>query len=384
MGLDKFLREEVQDYISQHQHYDITKILFTKSPFADITIQELAQQLKGKKTAEKKFPFLDVAGIVFPPNLNLEQASSQATADYKSKLFAGEHLLDLTSGFGIDAFWLGKGFSEITLVERNTELLNIVKHNWHILSSKKTHYINGSLEDFLKTNNQQYSMVYLDPARRDEHNRKKFLLEDLSPNLLEVKDEILQFTSRLVVKLSPLMDISMLITQLPEIKEIYIIAVKNEVKELLLVIEKAYKGEVDLTCVNLESTDSEFNFCYSELKQNVYGYSSSDKYLYLPNHAVLKSGAFNLLSQRFSLHKLDVNTHFYTSANLYQDFPGRVLEVQMVDAKAISKNEKYNIISKNYPLTPEQIKKKYKIKDGGKQYLIFTQAQGKKVILKSN
>ena len=379
----EILNKEVQNYINANLETDLQSLLLKKSPFSEVSMQEMVQQIKGKKVAHRKFPFLLKENIVFPPNLNLEQASSQSTAEFKAENLNGKKFLDLTCGFGIDAYFLSQNFGEITLVEKNPELLDVVKHNWKILNKKAT-FVNENLEHFLAKNSESFDVIYLDPARRDSEKNKKFLLEDLSPNLLEIQDQLLEISSQIIIKLSPLIDISYLISVLKNVAKIQIIAVRNEVKELIVFLEKARKGDdVEISCINLESDDAEFAFQFKEEKTAVSAFSEPQQFLYIPNNAVLKSGAFNLISQFFNGKKLHPNTHFYTSDKRIERFPGRILEINMIDSKHIRKGEKYNIISKNYPLSPDEIKKKYKILDGGNCYLIFTQTQNRKIILKS-
>lgn len=379
----KILDAKVQEFINANLKTDLHSLLLKKSPFPEVSMQEIVQQIKGKKVAQKKFPYLLKDGIIFPPNLNLEQASSQATAEFKAKNLSGKSFIDLTSGFGIDACFLSQNFEEVTLVEQNSELLEIVKHNWGILG-KKANFINDNLENFLSQNHEIFDLIYLDPARRDSEKNKKFLLEDLSPNLLEIQVRLLKISDRIIIKLSPLIDISYLISVLKNIGEIQIIAVRNEVKELLVFINsKKEKEETRITTINLESEENVFSFNYKQERSAVSEYSEPLQYLYIPNNAVLKSGGFNSTSERFALKKLHPNTHFYTSDELVESFPGRILKVEIIDSKEIKKGEKFNIISKNYPLTPDEIKKKYKIKDGGNGYIIFTQTQKNKIILRS-
>ena len=381
--MNNLLKTESQNFINANLTADLHSLLLKKSPFSEVSMQEMVQQIKGKKVAHRKFPFLLKENIVFPPNLNLEQASSQSTAEFKADNLNGKKFLDLTCGFGIDAYFLSQNFEEITLVEKNPELLDLVKHNWKILNKKAT-FVNENLEHFLAKNSERFDVIYLDPARRDSEKNKKFLLEDLSPNLLEIQDQLLEISSQIIIKLSPLIDISYLISVLKNVAKIQIIAVRNEVKELIVFLEKARKGDdVEISCINLESDDAEFAFQFKEEKTAVSAFSEPQQFLYIPNNAVLKSGAFNLISQFFNGKKLHPNTHFYTSDKRIERFPGRILEINMIDSKHIRKGEKYNIISKNYPLSPDEIKKKYKILDGGNCYLIFTQTQNRKIILKS-
>lgn len=386
MDFSKLISSDIQNYINQNLNSDLNKLLLKKSPFSDVTMQEIVQQIKGRKTAEKKFPFLTKEGIVFPPNLNLEQASSQSTAEYKAQNLTGKSFLDLTCGFGIDAYFLSKNFDEVTLIEQNSELISIVENNWKTLG-RKAHFINKNLEEFLANNPRKFDVVYLDPARRDQQNKKKFLLEDLSPNLLEIQEKLHSITDKIIVKLSPLIDISYLISELKNITEIQIIAVRNEVKELVLIIENNQLTDnqqpTTIKCINLESNDPEFSFNLDDEKSSNSEFSESSNFLYIPNNSILKAGAFNIISEKFGLKKLHPNTHFYTSENKIENFPGRVLEIEKIEAKNLKKGEKYNIVSKNYPLKPEEIKKKYKLNDGGNQYLIFTQSIYGKEILRS-
>ena len=208
MDFSKIISSDIQNYINQNLNSDLNKLLLKKSPFPDVSMQEIVQQIKGRKTAEKKFPFLTKEGIVFPPNLNLEQASSQSTAEYKAQNLKGKSFLDLTCGFGIDAYFLSKNFDEVTLIEQNSELISIVENNWKTLG-RKANFINENLEIFLESlrdpqidNFNKFDVVYLDPARRDQQNKKKFLLEDLSPNLLEIQEKLHSITDKIILKIS--------------------------------------------------------------------------------------------------------------------------------------------------------------------------------------
>ncbi|WP_312752439.1 class I SAM-dependent methyltransferase [Epilithonimonas hominis] len=389
MVFSKLISSDIQNYINQNLNSDLTKLLLKKSPFPDVSMQEIVQQIKGRKTAEKKFPFLTKEGIIFPPNLNLEQASSQSTAEYKAQNLTGKSFLDLTCGFGIDAYFLSKNFDEVTLIEQNPELISIVENNWKTLD-RKANFINENLEQFLESlresqtdNGKIFDIVYLDPARRDQQNKKKFLLEDLSPNLLEIQEKLHSITDKIIVKLSPLIDISYLISELKNITEIQIIAVRNEVKELVLIIENKVNKDAEIRCVNLESDEPEFSFNFNDEKSAKSEFSKSLNFIYIPNNSILKAGAFNIISERFGLKKLHPNTHFYASEHNIENFPGRVLQIEKIEAKELKKGERFNIVSKNYPLKPDEIKKKYKLNDGGNHYLIFTQSVNGKEILKS-
>lgn len=170
---NKLLNKDVQNYINANLKTDLHSLLLKKSPFPEVSMHEIVQQIKGKQVAERKFPFLLKEGILFPPQLNLEQSSSEKTALYKSEILKGKTFIDLTSGFGIDAFYLSQNFENVTLIEQNTELLEIVENNWGILH-RKAKFINLKLEDFLNENQEHFDVIYLDPARRDEKKKQSF------------------------------------------------------------------------------------------------------------------------------------------------------------------------------------------------------------------
>lgn len=376
------LHKDVQNYIEANLNSDLHCLLLKKSPFPEVSMQEIVQQIKGKQVAQKKFPFLLKEGIVFPPQLNLEQSSSDKTAHYKSKILEGKKFIDLTSGFGIDAYYLSQNFEDITLVEQNPELLQIVQHNWSVLGKKAT-FINIKLEDFLVENKESFDVIYLDPARRDNNRNKVFLLEDLSPNILEIQDKLLSISKQVVIKLSPLIDLKYLVSVLKNIVQIDIIAVKNDVKEIVVFLSNENSDKIKCNCINLESGESDFQFCFGDEENAHAEFSEPERFIYFPNNTILKAGIFNLISDKFKLKKLHPNTHIYTSKIRINDFPGRIFEMEAIESKQIKKKQQFNIISKNYPLKPEEIKKKHSLKDGGNDYLIFTQSKKGKIILKS-
>ncbi|WP_172625644.1 class I SAM-dependent methyltransferase [Chryseobacterium panacisoli] len=378
----KLLNKDIQSYINANLNTDLHTLLLKKSPFPEVSMQEIVQQIKGKQVAERKFPFLLKEGIIFPPQLNLEQSSSEKTALYKSGILKGSTFIDLTSGFGIDAYYLSQNFDHITLVEQNTELLEIVEHNWNTLG-RQARFINKKLEDFLNRNQEHFDVIYLDPARRDQQKNKVFLLEDLSPDILEIQEKLRSVSNQVVIKLSPLIDLKYLVSVLPGISRMDIIALKNDVKEIVVFLSNENADGVICNCVNLESGETAFTFKFGEEEMAESEYAEPEKYIYIPNHSILKAGIFNLISQKFGLKKLHPNSHLYTSDIKNENFPGRILEMEAVDSKSIKKKGQFNIISKNYPLKPEEIKKKYSLKDGGDHYLIFTQSKKGKIILKS-
>ncbi len=377
----KILEKSVQDYINANLNSDLHSLLLKKSPFQDVSSLELVQQIHGRKIASKKFPFLDRSDIIFPPHLNLEQSSSESTARYKSEIIQGESFADLTSGFGIDGYYFAQKFSEILLNDLDESLLDIVKYNWSILQ-QDAKFNSSKIEDFILNENESFDAIYFDPARRDSTKKKVFLLEDLSPNILEIQEQLLKRAPQILIKLSPLIDLHYLKNELRNLAEIHIVGVRNEVKEVLVLLKRDTPDSTRIVCVNLETSEPNFEFEMGDEKVDAL-FSEVQDYLYIPNNSILKSGAFNLVSKQFGIQKLHSNTQLYTSNKYLEDFPGRVLNVEKINGKDLKKGEKFNIISKNYPLKPEEIKKKYKLQDGGENYLIATQDSSGKILLKS-
>lgn len=382
----KILKQEVQTYIRDNFQQDYRNISLQKSPFDGISSSELAQQIKGLQVAKQKFPvFFEKEGFYYPPSLNLEQASSWATACFKTELVQGKTLLDLTAGMGVDSFAFSQHFEEVTSVERNEQLVEICQYNYRELFQQNLKYVGGNFEDFLKTNpDLKWDIIYVDPARRKDY-QKKFVLEDLEPNVLEWMEEYLNRSRKVLIKLSPLFDIKRVLEQIPQVQSVYVVAVKNEVKELLVLCSKQMNPNPTIAAVNLESNQPRFEFTLKEEENSQPEYSAALNYLYEPNSAILKGGAFKLLAERFGVKKLHRNTHFYTSENLVEKFPGKIYELkgEIQDAKKEIKGKSFHVISKNYPLSVELIRKKYKLKEGKVQTLLFTQTIEGKTILQA-
>lgn len=379
------LKSEVQSFLKENQSKDFRAISLMKSPFPDVSSAELAQQIKGRQIAKQKFPFfLESDGIYFPPSLNLEQASSFPTSQYKSECVQGKTLIDLTAGMGIDAYGFAQNFEEVTALERNSELVEISKHNYQSLGQLNLNYQNIEFEEFFQKNSDlKWDVLYLDPARRKD-SQKKFILEDLEPNILEWMDEFFRRAETVFIKLSPLLDLKLVIEKIPQIQEIHLVAVKNEMKELLLICRNEPTSNPLIRSVNLESNQPNFEFLFQEETQADSPFSAPQNYLYEPNSAVLKSGGFKLVAEKFQLNKLQVNSHMYTSHELIDSFPGKIYEIirELKNPKKEIKNQAFHVISKNYPLTVELIRKKYNLKESENQSLIFTQSiLGKHILL---
>lgn len=371
------LTQEFQDYLKIIEQEDFKSIGLKKSLFDGISSAEIAQQLKGIQVAKHKFPTLySTKNIYFPPSINLEQASSEAAANYKSSLVKGKTLIDLTAGFGIDTMAFAKNFEKVYHIEQNPELSEIVQHNAQILAPNLETYT-GTFQSFFETNPEsKFDVIYLDPARRNSSGRK-FILEDLEPNILEWMPTFFEKSNKIIIKLSPLLDITSTLQQIDSISEIHIVALKNEVKDFLLIIDKNCSTKNPLIkAINLESNQPEFSFNFEDEYNSNANFGTVQQYIYEPNVAILKTGAFKLLSEKFNLHKLHQNTHLYTSNELLNEFPGKIYSVEKHinhPKKEIIKS-KANLLVKNYNQAIDIVKKKFKITDGGETTLIFTQS----------
>lgn len=371
------LTQEFQDYLKIIEQEDFKSIGLKKSLFDGISSAEIAQQLKGIQVAKHKFPTLySTKNIYFPPSINLEQASSEAAANYKSSLVKGKTLIDLTAGFGIDTMAFAKNFEKVYHIEQNPELSEIVQHNAQILAPNLETYT-GTFQSFFETNSEsKFDVIYLDPARRNSSGRK-FILEDLEPNILEWMPTFFEKSNKIIIKLSPLLDITSTLQQIDSISEIHIVALKNEVKDFLLIIDKNCSTKNPLIkAINLESNQPEFSFNFEDEYNSNANFGTVQQYIYEPNVAILKTGAFKLLSEKFNLHKLHQNTHLYTSNELLNEFPGKIYSVEKHinhPKKEIIKS-KANLLVKNYNQAIDVVKKKFKITDGGETTLIFTQS----------
>lgn len=371
------LTQEFQDYLKIIEQEDFKSIGLKKSLFDGISSAEIAQQLKGIQAAKHKFPTLySTKNIYFPPSINLEQASSEAAANYKSSLVKGKTLIDLTAGFGIDTMAFAKNFEKVYHIEQNPELSEIVQHNAQILAPNLETYT-GTFQSFFETNPEsKFDVIYLDPARRNSSGRK-FILEDLEPNILEWMPTFFEKSNKIIIKLSPLLDITSTLQQIDSISEIHIVALKNEVKDFLLIIDKNCSTKNPLIkAINLESNQPEFSFNFEDEYNSNANFGTVQQYIYEPNVAILKTGAFKLLSEKFNLHKLHQNTHLYTSNELLNEFPGKIYSVEKHinhPKKEIIKS-KANLLVKNYNQAIDVVKKKFKITDGGETTLIFTQS----------
>nr|WP_315424617.1 hypothetical protein [uncultured Pedobacter sp.] len=388
---NKLLAKAVQDYISANLNADVNQIALAKSPFEGITSAELATQITAKKKSEKKLPtWFHTENIYYPPVLSIEQTSSEITANYKSKLAKGDTLIDITGGFGIDSYYFSQKVKTVTHCEINFELSAIAQHNAQALHATNIEFKALDGIGYIQNSDTTFDTIYVDPARRAEKG-KVFMLKDCTPDIAGNLDILLEKSSRIIVKTAPLLDISAGLAELSQVSEIHIVSIKNECKELLWVIDKNYSEDTKIIAVTLNNEIEKDFFFYRLAANGTVQFTenlSTGEYLYEPDAALLKSGAFNLIGSTYQLIKLHPQTQLFSADVIKTDFPGRIFKIEAILNTGELKKEtnlKGNVIVRNYPAKPEDLIKKYKIKSDQEQFLIFTKiANGENVILKAS
>ncbi len=374
----KILKPEIQQFINNNIDKNSAKIALQKNPFPEVEWRSILNQIEAKTKSKLKLPhWFNTKKIIYPSKISIEQTSSEKTALYKSELVSGESLIDLTGGFGVDDFYFSKKIKAVTHCEINPELSQIVQHNFEQLNVKNICCLAGDSLEILAKSNSKYDWIYIDPSRRNDAKGKVFMLKDCLPNVPEHLDFLFQYSDKILIKTAPLLDISAGLSELSHVKNIHIVALENEVKELIWELHHHYSGKLNLKTVNIfkEKRDT-FEF---ELDENpeIPEYGLPEKFLYEPNSAIMKSGGFEQVGIFYNLKKLHKHSHLYTNSDIIS-FPGRVFEI--VNTISYNKNDmknylagkQANITTRNFTETVESIRKKWKIKEGGNDYCFFT------------
>ena len=376
--MDKtLLSAEIQEFIASNINADVTKLALQKNKFPTTNWTAILNQITAKQKTKSKLPtWYKTSNIYYPSKISVEQTSSEKTAEYKSKLISGSSLIDLTGGFGVDDFYFSKKTNHVTHCEINQELYEIVKHNFKHLNTTNVEFFAGDSSEILKNLNRKFDWIYIDPSRRNDAKGKVFMLKDCLPNVPELLNFYFEFADNIMIKTAPILDISAGLSELDNVKTIHIIALENEVKELVWILKKKYSKTIEIVTCNLtKNTADEFTFEF--VNSSVSNYSLPKKYLFEPNAAIMKSGAFDEITSQFEVEKLHQHSHLYTSDFLI-DFPGRAFEIEnsfefsKQNMKSFLENKKANITTRNFPETVENIRKNWKIKDGGNVYCFFT------------
>lgn len=371
------LKDEIQNFIIENTSNPISNLALKKNPFVDVDYKLILNQIESRNKSKNKLPtWFNSKKIVFPNKISVEQTSSEITANYKSQLIFGENIIDLSGGFGVDDYYFSKKVNQVIHCEINEELSEIVQHNFNQLNVTNILCIKGDSSKILSNINQKFCWIYIDPSRRDESKGKVFLLKDCLPNVTILQDYYFKFSDNILIKTSPILDITAGLSELKNVKTLHIIAVDNEVKELLWVIEKNYSNSIEIKTINIEK-NSPINFNYNLSSESKISYSLPKKYIYEPNAAIMKSGGFNEVASQFKLKKLHLHSHLYTSNERIR-FPGRVFEIQKIvpytknEMKVNFLNSKSNVAIRNFPEKVENLRKKWKINEGGNTYSFFT------------
>lgn len=380
MGWEKICADAIQEFIFKNEHVDERTLVLQHKTLFDLPTKLIAEQLAGRRKAKRKLPLWhETKGIVYPPTLNLEQSSSQATAHFKStllkKITNHTTITDLTGGFGVDSFFFAKQFESVTYVEPNTDLLDLVKHNHAQLQAHNLLYENTTAEEFLLTDHQA-GVFYLDPARRDAHARKIFKLSDCTPDITRLHQLFTQ-AEWVLLKASPLLDIQQGLREFPQTKIVLAVSVENEMKELLFLAQRNFSGEPEIEADDLDlkgDVKSKFTFAQAQETAAQSVYSEPLHYLYEPGAAILKAGAFKLIAQHFSLFKLAPHTHLYTSGVLLENFPGRTFRIEQLNPtekqlKALLPEGRAHVTERNYPLSAQQLMRRLKLQEGGDKFV---------------
>lgn len=391
--MDINLNPETLDFIRLHRTDDVRTLALRAAKHNDINLTQALQQIAGWQAARRKLPcWSTTEGVLYPPHLSMEQCSSEQTAVYKAEVLGtGEAMADLTGGFGVDCSYLARGFRRAAYVERNGELCALARHNFPLLGCPHIEVHEAEAEDYLRGMT-PVDCLFLDPARRDSHGGRTVAIADCTPDVKALRPLLLAKARRVLVKLSPMLDITLALRDLPGVIEVHVVSVQNECKELLLLLTPdAVTDGPTFHCVNFAADIRRFSFTAAEEQQAVCPLTSAPgAYLYEPNASLLKAGAFRVPASRFGLQKLHTNSHLYTSDTFVADFPGRSFRVEDVctfgkkELKALTAPlTQANLTVRNFPSSVADLRKRLKLREGGDTYLFATTlADERKVILK--
>lgn len=383
------LTKELGAFIKDHEGDDIRTLALQKDKYPTIDITLAIRQIAGRKIARDKIPdWYRVEDIIYPQSISMEQCSSQYTAKYKASLCSGRSMIDLTGGLGVDFSFLAANFKQATYVEQQSELAQIADHNFAVLGINQATVVVGDAQSSLE-NTDPVDLIYIDPARRSDSGKKTVLIEDCTPNIIDIETLLEEKANKVMIKLSPMLDISLALKSLKNVSDIHIVSHNNECKELIFVKMREALNPL-LHCVNIvnERVDT-FTFYKKEEEILSVQYAHQlGKYLYEPNSAILKAGAFKSIAQHFDLNKLHLNSHLYTSNDSHPEFHGRKFEIITsfsLNKKEVKDNLKdikqANITVRNFPLSVDDLRKRLSLKDGGDLYLFATTLLDEKKVL---
>lgn len=364
------------DFIKEHINDDVSQLALRGSKEPEVDMGYALHQIAGHQKAKTKIPsWAATDGMVYPPHLAMEQCSSEATARYKDRIAGqGQLFVDLTAGFGVDMAFISQGFKRAIHVERQEQLCAISSHNFTLLGLNHIEVVCGDGVAYLHTM-PHADLIYIDPARRDEHGARTYGIADCTPNVLELLDEMLEKADRLMIKLSPMLDWQKAVADVGLVREVHIVSVDNECKELLLVVSKT-EAPLRVFCVN---NDEVFEYDPQEKSSYTTFIPETPYFLYEPNASVMKAGCFDWVAQRFSVSQLDKNSHLFVSDTEADSFPGRQFMIEKIVSMnkrelkdALEGIDRANITVRNFPMSVAELRKRLKLKDGGDVYIFAT------------
>ncbi len=379
--IDLLQRIDVKDFIINNESENPAQLMLKASVGQDFPLKEAVAQIAARQKAKQKLPeWFKTEGIIFPPAISMEQCSSELTAMFKAQLFSGKTLVDLTGGTGVDSFYFSKHFEKVQFIERQGHLCDIAKHNFRVLGADNIEVYSNDGLDFLADYQSDVDLIYLDPARRDDKKDKVFMLMDCQPDITLIQNALFKKCRQILLKAAPMLDVNAAIMKLDGVKKIWVVAVENECKELLIWMEKGWLKEPIIEAVNIKSQSeiNSFTFSKTEEAASAIGLSMPNRYIYEPNAAILKAGGFRSIAIRYDLKKLHPNSHLYTSASFIEDFPGRSFELIGIEQphsrklREILPDGKANITTRNFPETVAAVRRRTKIKEGGDIYIFAT------------
>ena len=370
------MNEATLEFIRIHANEDVRQLAFLGKKLPEVDMAYALDQIAGRQKARTKIPsWAAIDGIVYPPHISMEQCSSEQTARYKAQIAGkGAKMVDLTAGFGVDMAFMSDGFKEAVHVEQQPQLCAISSENYKRLGM---HHIQVVCSDGVEYLHQMEhaDLIFIDPARRDQHGGRTYGIADCTPNVLEIIDEMLEKSDRVMIKLSPMLDWQKAVSDVGHVSEVHIVSVGNECKELLLIVEKT-EAPLKIYCIN---DDSIFSYTFNDEIGDFCEKPTSPAYLYEPNASVMKAGCFDLISKRFGISQPDANSHLFISDKAIENFPGRGFVIDRICTmnkrelkEALTGIDKANIATRNFPLSVADLRKRLKLKDGGEVYIFAT------------
>lgn len=379
-------------FIDAHlQENDLTRMLLRADRFPGIDVSRAVRHIQAIRKLTSKAPAWARSDLHFGDALSVEQASSEATALFKAGLFIGRRMADLTGGLGMDAWAFSHRFAQVDYVEPDLARARDARHNFDVLGAPNITVHTATAAQFLaESDGEHFDLVYLDPSRRDEHDKRVFRFQDCSPNVVELLDRLLAVSPRILVKAAPMLDIREAQRQLPAVSRVWVVSVKGEVREVLYLLTRGDAGgqPVTVDAVLLGDRQQVFQFTAAEESAAVAEFGPPGRWLYDPDAALLKAGAFKCVAARFGLTKLAADTHLYTSDIPADDFPGRRFQVKTVvrmdkkDVLAALPEQRGNVAVRHFPMAAEAVRRRLGLADGGEDYLFaVTLADGSRRVV---